>query len=556
MFAPASRPTSRLLFMLVVSSIFAPLRSARAQDSPEATRPAIAPQHFEIAGIVVNAVNGAPLGHARVTITDTADPSRYASVITSGDGRFAFSRLPKGKFALEGSRNGFIRGAYDQHEGFSTAIVTGADFKTNNLVLRLTPMASLSGIVTDEAGEPVRHANVSLLREYHYAGADGIGPAGFSSTDDQGYYEFPAIAPGNYYVCVRARPWYALHRSSAQSQVPGNNASGIPDFLDVAYPTTFNNGVTESDAATSVQVHAGDHANVEIHLNPVPVLHLILRGPENAQFVYPTLQRKIFDSVEYVQTEGMSQISPGVYELLGVPAGKYSVQLSDSSGNSQVGELNLAKDGQELDTSRIEPAASIKFAVKLPKGEPFPRELNVSLQTSPRQFIGNQIDQGGETQLSNIAPGKYSVLVFGSGKRYSVLKMTESGREIPGHELDIAPGASREITLSAASGVVSVAGFVARNGKPAAGVMVALIPQDLTHIDMIRRDQSDSDGSFIVRYVIPGTYTLIAVDNAWDSPWQQPDTLKRYVQHGQALTIGALMTTSVHLPNPVEVQPK
>ena len=71
---------------------------------------------------------------------------------------------------------------------------------------------------------------------------------------------------------------------------------------------------------------------------------------------------------------------------------------------------------------------------------------------------------------------------------------------------------------------------------------------------MLRRDQSDLDGSFVLRGVIPGTYTVIAVEDAWGSAWLQPSVLSRYVQHGQNVTIGELMEGSMHLPDPVEVQ--
>jgi len=87
--------------------------------------------------------------------------------------------------------------------------------------------------------------------------------------------------------------------------------------------------------------------------------------------------------------------------------------------------------------------------------------------------------------------------------------------------------------------------------------MVALIPKDpQSHLDMFRRDQSDSDGSFTLPAVIPGTYTLIAVEDARGFQWMQPDVLNRYPQHGQNLTIGELMSNTVHLPDPIEVQPR
>jgi hypothetical protein len=55
--------------------------------------------------------------------------------------------------------------------------------------------------------------------------------------------------------------------------------------------------------------------------------------------------------------------------------------------------------------------------------------------------------------------------------------------------------------------------------------------------------------------VIPGSYTIVAVEDAWGLEWLQPNVLARYVQHGQNLTIGELMRGTVELPDPIEVQP-
>ena len=90
-----------------------------------------------------------------------------------------------------------------------------------------------------------------------------------------------------------------------------------------------------------------------------------------------------------------------------------------------------------------------------------------------------------------------------------------------------------------------------------AGVMVILVPKDPeSHQELFRRDQSDLDGSFALRGVIPGTYTIVAVEDAWGFPWQQPDVLARYVKHGQSVIIPEMMQGSVHLSDPVAVQPR
>jgi hypothetical protein len=122
--------------------------------------------------------------------------------------------------------------------------------------------------------------------------------------------------------------------------------------------------------------------------------------------------------------------------------------------------------------------------------------------------------------------------------------------------VNVTPGAALDVTAVLTGGVVSIEGMVHKKDKPVAGIMVALVPDDPEmHIELFRRDQSDFDGTFLVRGVIPGSYTIVAVEDAWGFEWLQPGVLARYVQHGQRLTIGPLMRGTVHLPDPVEVQP-
>jgi hypothetical protein len=551
------RPTllTILNFVLILLCILTPLSThARSRSQALATE-----SKFKIAGTVVNSLTGAPLGKARITLMDTANRANMLSVITGDDGHFEFYSLYRAKYSLQGAKRGFISAAYEQHEQFSTAIVTGADFNTENLVLRLTPLAFVSGKVIDESGDPVRKTRVFLYAENHQGGMKRIERRGADLTDDEGYYEFSALAPGNYFVSVSAKPWYAFHLSpSARSG--GSSSPGVTP-LDVGYPTTYNNGATDSQGATPFPLQAGDHVQVDIHLSPVPVVHLTFRVPED-QLSGPRmlqLRKRVFDTFDYVGYEGVQSTAPGVYELSGVPAGKYSVVLPDSQTGrrQQSSQITLDKDGQELDVSHAEAMASIKLSVKMPRQAPVSQQVAMGLQDSRMRVIAaNAIDAVGEVTLEGIPPGKYALVAFSLDKRYSVVRTVISGVETSDHVLTLTAGSSVSGTVFLAVGVVTVEGFVHRGGKPSSGVMVALIPKDpQAHLDMFRRDQSDSDGSFALPAVIPGTYTLIAVEDAWGFQWLQPDVLNRYLQHGQNLTIGELMTTTVHLQEPVEVQP-
>jgi hypothetical protein len=541
-----------LNFALILLSVCTFLPSRADGQAPAA--------NFKIAGTVVNSISGAPLAKTRISLMDTANRANTLSIVTTENGRFAFTSLKRGKYALQGAKLGFISGGYEQHEEFSTAIVTGPDFDTTNLVLRLTPLALIGGKVLDETGQPVRKAQVRLYVDNQQGGRRRTVPLGVDLTDDQGYYEFTELAPANYFISVSAKPWYAVHSfSSAGNGYPSQPS--VLSSLDVAYPTTYNNGATDSQAATPIAVQAADHLQVDIHLSPVPVLHLIFRIPQSDQqgVSMPAFETRVFDSREYLPIEGMQSTSPGVYEVAGIPAGKYTVRFMDpKSGQAQQStEMNLTKDGQELDLTRGEASATVKLSIKMPRQEPLPQQINIALLDTRRQVVGFQaINAAGEVQFENIPAGKYGILVYSQNRRYAVARMVSGGVETIGHDLNAPPGSSLSMTVFLALGLVNVEGFAMRAGKPCSGVMVALVPKDpQSHLEMFRRDQSDSDGSFALPAVIPGTYTLIAVEDAWGFQWLQPDVLNGYLQHGQSLTIGELMTTSVHLPEPVEVQP-
>lgn len=90
-----------------------------------------------IAGKVVSSVSEEPLSHARVTIANLQERGETKSLITGDDGVFGFSGLTAGKYSLSAARRGFIESFFDQHELYSTAIVTGSDADAEHLVFRL-----------------------------------------------------------------------------------------------------------------------------------------------------------------------------------------------------------------------------------------------------------------------------------------------------------------------------------------------------------------------------------------------------------------------------------
>src|SRR6266853_790418 len=166
----------------VVCGMFCASSSFGAQGNPNRTNPA-AGAGFTVAGMVVSSTTGTPLKDTRVTLVNTRNRREAVWIITRGDGRFEFAGLAAGKYSLEGARRGYIPAGYEQHEQYSTAIVAGEEFDTQNLTLRLVPMAMLTGRVLDEYGEGVRDARVMLYAESQRGGATRVTSASLTMSD-------------------------------------------------------------------------------------------------------------------------------------------------------------------------------------------------------------------------------------------------------------------------------------------------------------------------------------------------------------------------------------
>jgi hypothetical protein len=72
----------------------------------------------------------------------------------------------------------------------------------------------------------------------------------------------------------------------------------------------------------------------------------------------------------------------------------------------------------------------------------------------------------------------------------------------------------------------------------------------------VRRDQSDSDGSFSLRDVPPGRYTVVAIEDGWKLNWTDREMIARYLPHGVPVTVSGQAGADVALSEPVPVQPR
>ena len=240
-----------------VALLCAPLFLVAASEIPTGA--------YQVSGTVVNRIGGHPLAGSRVTLQDARNRESVKSMVTADDGRFTF-HVPAGKYGMSTEKRGFLPASYKEHEQFSTAIVTGAGFDTENLVLQLASNPVLKGKVIDEAGEPVRNATVIVLREGHQSGINQIRPVDRVATDDQGTYEATPLEEGTYFVLVQAKPWYGVHGNRVQTG-DASEAPKVDPSLDVAYPITYFGDTTDADEATPIPIRGGAKVEADVHLS-------------------------------------------------------------------------------------------------------------------------------------------------------------------------------------------------------------------------------------------------------------------------------------------------
>jgi hypothetical protein len=542
------------LLLLTVAS------AAQERNAP----PAGSGGQFQISGTVVNAINDQPLGGAYVTIT-AVQGAAARTVMSGADGSFRFDGVRPGKYQLSAERRGYASQQFQQHEGrFSTAIVVGPDLDSGNLVFRAVPDASFSGRIADEQGDAVRSAHVMLIREEVAEGRAIKAIVANVTTDDQGRYHFAHLKPGAFYIAVSARPWYTQPFFGGRVVYFGRDVGGNGDVranpaLDVAYPLTLYPDVTDPASASAITLHAGDRASADMTLRAVPALHVRIHHAttegDRQQFANATLVQVIFDGIEVPVQTSTRGMGGNANFVSGIPPGHYLLRVTSTARRfrqtaqppneeaeqpARVREVDLVAD-TELDAGEMTPTAMVSGTVKLANGKaPAKPPAIVLRRGAMRPTFDARANAGGEFAFpQGFAAGTYEV-VMNSGDDLFIRSVTATGAKMAGRMLHISGADPVKLSVVAGAGAGKIEGVALRDGKPQPGAMILLVPQDPeNNLPLFRRDQSDSDGSFTLSPVLPGHYTLLALENRWDLHWGDATVLKPFLASGEAIVVDA-----------------
>ncbi len=531
-----------------------PSGSTATLPSPAAQAANAAPQGLRISGIVVNSLSGQPVASARVAIARIVQwqPRDISVSVTTGpDGRFQFNGLSRGKYSLMATARGFSVQFFEHHDPYATAVAVAPDLDTTNLVFRLEPDASIEGIITDDNNEPVQYAMVRLFQRSTEDGVQKTLPMNQGQSDDQGHYHIGHLDPGTYYLGVSARPWYA--QNSRSYRVTGslvNAPSELADAaLDVTYPLTFYSGATDSADATPLQLTPGERFTADVSLHATPSLHLRIHtgAAENStigRMIFPHVSQRIFEGyVDSVSNAPDSWVSPGVIEISGLAPGHYIVEVpgggSNDKGNSHswYRDIDLSSD-TDINVSDSPGFVNVSGTILFPSHVPLQVSIQLANSVTGETFRSDIDDHGGfDFKSDNVRPGRY-VISLEATNGFTLEKLAATGAKISGRTLDIGNNATVRISGIATHGAAQVTGTAMREGERFSGAMIVLVPQDpANNLPLFRRDQSDSDGTFLLSNVVPGQYTVLAIANGWDLEWANPTVLQPYMKNAETVQV-------------------
>lgn len=532
--------------------------------------PAAAPAgNYRIAGTILSAADGHPLQHATVRIYPPNRPVAAQTATSDSSGQFSFTGVPSGTFSLEGSAPGYVTSTYEQHGSYNTGIVTGAGVDTESLVLALQPQSAISLVLTDESGEPVERASVHLFRQSPDAGDDHPIAVGTGNTDDLGRYRSAPLAPGTYFIAVQATPWYAVHpmHPDSEPQPTVGFVDSIQPGLDVAYPISYYPGATDSSRASPVNVRGGDTVELSMQLRAEPAFTVSLPAPVPAmpglrnrnmpqpQPTFTQITTTIFGQTQFMPVQ---QYQNGDRMIVsGVPAGDYVLRQNGPGGNQGPSSpVRITDHSISADAPSQAGTAHVNAELRALDGTRVSRPTQVLLLRNREVYRRVVVDQRGVASF-DIEPGDYTLGVQGGSRSLQLRQAFEHDQPIAGNRVHLTAGSQADYVLSVVPGDHTVRGVVQRDSKPAAGVFVLLIPTaELAAPETFYRDQSDLDGSFQLRGIAAGDYTLFAVQHGWELDWHKKTTYDSYLAHAVAVHIADNAPAVQKLPDPVPAQPR
>jgi large repetitive protein len=465
-----------------------------------------------------------------VSVTLEQGPSVIATTTTNGNGDYSFSGLNPGSYTLTFSYPNYttaVRG---------TQVLSGA---ISRVELLLTPQpASLSGTVTGSETGPLQGAIVRLTN------STGVAVA-VTSTDVNGQYTILAIPPGSYTIGVAADNYQSVTRGI--ELLP--NEAETDDFVLLQNPATIQGRVTDflsnpisgalvefvnetgiiitsttTDAAGNYILNRLSAGTYRVRFSSVNYATLLL-GTTLAPGETVTLDASLIPdpgslsgtvrdagngaplsdaSIRVLNSSGITIAQTisnelGEYFVNQLPPGTFSVTYSVNGYGTIILGANIQSNTTTVVDAQLERrVGNVKGVITADTGTPIEGALIELYQNNV--LIGSALtDSSGSYTINNLIPGTYSQIA--SAPNFS---NSSTGVIIQDNETTFV-----DILLVPDPGILT--GNVTSNGIALPGAAISV--RDSSSSVVVSRTVTDDQGNYTVTNLSPGSYTVIASSN-------------------------------------------
>jgi Carboxypeptidase regulatory-like domain len=557
-----------------------------------AQRPAPPMRDGIITGQIVDAATGKPVNGVLVALTP--QPQR---VLTAADGRFVFTDLPPGPYTIVAARRGYVEGASGRRRpgGTSQPVTLSVVERSAAVVVRMWKTAVITGVVTDESGDPVVGAQLRALERSTVAGQSRFTAAGAPAfTDDRGVYRFSDLAPGEYLVATIApRPAMtrAVYRTIATEPRGGNVLTvAIPDpakALQIGgvlyglgrgavtppppradrvrmYPPTFySSAPSPGDAAIVVARSGAERAGVDVQLQPANTVRVAgtLIGPLGAA---PTTTVELLPAgfeMLAVDDAALSAVTDdfGRFVFPAVPEGEYTLRASarvgtgaPSTQSTQFAAMPISASAESVDvTALLQPGVTVSGRFDfIGRGRKPANRAGSPVVLEPADGDPVPIPSMRSTStdttftVSGVPPGRYLVRATASAAGWMFRSAMFGGVDVSETPTEVTQD-TVGVTINFIdrwSGLSGVARAADGLGDPAAAVL--LFPANASgwkdygsNPRRLRSTRTSARGEFGIASVPPGEYYVVAIPESQSRDWSQPARLNGLASLGTHITI-------------------
>jgi len=562
--------------------------SALGQSAPAAGSPASAkPARATIAGIVTKEPGSEPVKKALIElIAENQTEGGDYTAVSGPDGSFRMEGILPGRYRLFVERTGYVEHRNRRSGADGRVLTLSPGQEVTDLQIRLQASAVVRGRVTDEDGDPMAGAEVSVLRQTYASGRSRWEQAGADRTNDLGEYRVANLAAGTYFVSVNPPPDFGNLIASSGAEPEVRSAS--PDKPALTYQTTFYPGTADRSQAAPIQVKSGDEFPVNFSLAPSPTLSIagaVVNLPPGASAVI-MLQSRDFN----LTLNGADVRKDGTFVIRDVAPGSYTITASVENGApGMMARQALQIAGNNVDDVRLapQPGAWLHGRVRLEnsagntKFDPTQFLLNLKSSDGDDDVLSMSLSGAGFSPLvrvnpdgtfewKGVPPGNYFVQLSNStsgGANWYLRSESVDGRDLSSQGIPVSGGVVPVDLLLSPNGAVvdgivsdavaggSTASSAEADGMPgndslasasAAGAPPALADAIVVAVPDARwrvlsnryfTTVSDQTGRFTLRGLPPGDYTLYAWESLDGEAYLNPDFLKTCEGQGTALHV-------------------